>query len=51
MSLACVLLTDIGAFAAEVLQARCCRATGIGIEAIARELTGRNIAKCLRDAD
>jgi molybdopterin/thiamine biosynthesis adenylyltransferase len=42
---------DIGAFKAEVMRARCFRATGIEIEAVAKELTERNIAKLLRGAD
>ena len=42
---------DIGAFKANVLQARCFRATGVEIDAAAKELTERNIAKYLRRAD
>lgn len=41
---------DIGAFKAEVMQARCFRATGIELEAVAKQLTERNIAKLLRGA-
>jgi molybdopterin/thiamine biosynthesis adenylyltransferase len=41
---------DIGAFKAEVMQARCFRATGIELEAVAKLLTERNIAKLLRGA-
>jgi len=42
---------DIGAFKAEVMRARCFRATGAEIEAITRQLTDRNIAKLFRGAD
>ena len=42
---------DIGAWKAEVMQARCFRATGIEIEATAKQLTERNINKLLRAAD
>ena len=41
---------DIGAFKAEVMQARCFRATGIELEAVAKQLTDRNVAKVLRGA-
>jgi molybdopterin/thiamine biosynthesis adenylyltransferase len=41
---------DIGAFKAEVMQARCFRATGIELEAVAKQLTERNITKLLRGA-
>src|SRR5918998_94080 len=39
---------EIGAWKADVLQARCFRATGVEIEALAKELNERNIAKLLR---
>ncbi len=39
---------DIGAFKAEVMQARCFRATGIELEAVAKQLTERNVARLLR---
>lgn len=42
---------DVGGFKAEVLRARLFRAMGVEIEAVARELTERNVAKLLRDAD
>ncbi len=42
---------DIGAFKAEVMQARCFRATGIEIEAVAKSLSERNIARLLRGAN
>ena len=42
---------DIGAFKAEVMQARCFRATGIELEAVAKQLTDRNVAKLLRGAN
>ena len=42
---------EIGAWKAEVLQARCFRATGVEIEAVAKELNERNIAKLLRRCD
>ncbi len=41
---------DIGALKAEVMQARCFRATGVELEAVAKPLTERNIAKLLRGA-
>src|SRR5262249_18725083 len=42
---------DIGAFKAEVMQARCFRATGIELEAVPKPLTDRNVAKLLRGAN
>jgi molybdopterin-synthase adenylyltransferase len=42
---------DVGAFKAEVLRARCYRAAGVEIEALAAQLTERNVAKALRGAD
>jgi hypothetical protein len=41
---------DIGAFKAEVMRARCFRATGIEFEAVAKPLSERNIARLLREA-
>jgi len=43
--------SDIGAFKAEVMQVRCFQATGVEIEAVAKQLTERNVAKLLRGAD
>jgi tRNA A37 threonylcarbamoyladenosine dehydratase len=42
---------DVGAPKAEVLRARCFRATGVEIAAITKRLTEQNVAKLLRDAD
>jgi molybdopterin/thiamine biosynthesis adenylyltransferase len=42
---------DIGAYKADVLRARCFRAAGVEIEAVAKPLTEKNIAKLLRSAD
>ncbi len=42
---------DIGAFKAEVMQARCFRATGVELEAVPRQLTERNAARLLRRAN
>jgi molybdopterin/thiamine biosynthesis adenylyltransferase len=42
---------DIGAYKADVMRARCFRAAGVEIEAVARQLTDKNIAKLLRGAD
>lgn len=41
---------EIGVWKAEALQARCFRATGIEVEAVAKELTDKNAAKLLRGA-
>ncbi|MDQ3814082.1 MAG: ThiF family adenylyltransferase [Armatimonadota bacterium] len=43
--------SDIGAFKAEIMQTRCFQATGVEIEAVAKQLTERNVAKLLREAD
>ncbi len=43
--------SDIGAWKAEVMRARCFRATGIEIEAVTKELSERNVTKLLRGAD
>ncbi len=42
---------DIGAYKADVLRARCFRAAGVEIEAVAKPLTDKNIARLLRGAD
>ncbi|HEY7126630.1 MAG TPA: ThiF family adenylyltransferase [Ktedonobacterales bacterium] len=42
---------DIGAYKADVMRARCFRAAGVEIEAVAKQLTDKNIAKLLRGAD
>ncbi len=42
---------DIGGFKADVLRARLFRAMGVEIEAVAKELGERNVAKLLRGAD
>src|SRR5262252_5146584 len=38
---------DIGAYKADVLRGRCFRAASVEIEAIARQLTDKNVAKLL----
>ncbi len=43
--------SDIGAYKADVMRARCFRAAGVEIEAVAKQLTDKNIAKLLRGAD
>jgi molybdopterin/thiamine biosynthesis adenylyltransferase len=42
---------DIGAYKADVMRARCFRAAGVELEAVAKQLTEKNIAKLLRGAD
>jgi molybdopterin/thiamine biosynthesis adenylyltransferase len=42
---------DVGAPKADVLRARCFRATGVEIAAVTKRLTAQNVAKLLRDAD
>jgi molybdopterin/thiamine biosynthesis adenylyltransferase len=43
--------SDVGAYKAEIVRARCFRAVGIEIEAVARQLSERNMAKLLLGAD
>jgi molybdopterin/thiamine biosynthesis adenylyltransferase len=42
---------DIGAYKAEVMRGRCFRATGTELEAIAKEVNERSVAKLLRKSD
>lgn len=43
--------SDVGAFKVEALRASCFRSAGVELEALAKMLDKRNVAKLLRDAD